>query len=380
VGEERPSSAAEVAEALRSAARSGRSVRPRGGGTKLGWGRPTTEPDVELSLSAWDRIVEHNAADLTAVLQAGARLSDVQQILATAGQMLALDPPEGTSTIGGIVATGDSGPLRHRYRAVRDLLLGITVALADGSVATAGGKVIKNVAGYDLMKLFAGSFGTLGVILEVAVRLHPLPPERVTAAGTTGDPEAIQRAASAVTHAPLEAEAVDVDWADGSGSLLVRLAGAAPGPRARAAVDLIAAEGVPADLVEEDDALWDRQRARQRSAQATVVRVSGRQSALARMIDAAARSGGALVARAGSGLAWVELPPDDLAATAGRIEDVRRDLAPFPCVILDAPAEVRAKVDPWDIEDGPELRLMRRLKERFDPAHILNPGLFVGGI
>jgi glycolate oxidase FAD binding subunit len=307
----------------------------------------------------------------------------VQQSLAKAGQMLALDPPaafEGRSTIGGIVATGDSGPLRHRYGAVRDLLLGITVALADGSVATAGGKVIKNVAGYDLMKLFAGSFGTLGVVLEVAVRLHPLPPARVTAAGTSGDPEAIQRAASAVTHAPLEAEAVDVAWKDGRGSLLVRLAGAAPEPRARATVALMAAEGVQADLVDEDDELWGRQRDRQRSAHSTVVRVSGRQSALAKVIDAATRSGGALVARAGSGLAWIELPPDEVAATAGRIEDLRRDLAPFPCVILDAPADVRSKVDPWDIDDGPELRLMRRLKERFDPAQILNPGLFVGGI
>src|SRR5439155_22546230 len=116
------------------------------------------------------------------------------------GQMLALDPPDpgGRATVGGVVATGDTGPIRHRYGAPRDQILGIRAALADGTLARSGGKVIKNVAGYDLAKLFAGSFGTLGLVVEVAIRLYPLPPSRATAVGTSDDLAALSRAARAV--------------------------------------------------------------------------------------------------------------------------------------------------------------------------------------
>ncbi len=186
-----------------------RVLRVRGGGTKLGWGTPAPDPEVELSTSGLDRVVEHNEGDLTAILEAGVPLAKAQERFAAAGQMLALDPPLGAgdaATIGGVVASGDSGPLRHRYGAPRDLVLGMTVALSDGTVAKSGSKVIKNVAGYDLAKLFAGSFGTLGLILQVSVRLHPLPSETVTAVGHSDDPDALARAASELAHASLEKE------------------------------------------------------------------------------------------------------------------------------------------------------------------------------
>ncbi|MDQ4149491.1 MAG: FAD-binding oxidoreductase, partial [Actinomycetota bacterium] len=189
-----PSSYTEVAEALGDASSDGLRVRPTGGGTKLGWGSGTIEPDLEVSTRELNAVVEHNAGDLTAVLQAGVPMAEAQRLFALRGQMIGLDPPLGEdegATIGGVVATGDSGPLRHGYRGVRDQLLGITVALSDGTVAKAGGKVIKNVAGYDLPKLFAGSFGTLGVILEVAVRLHPRPPLEATAAWESDEARAI---------------------------------------------------------------------------------------------------------------------------------------------------------------------------------------------
>ena len=148
-----------------------------------------------MSTRGLDRVVEHNAADLTAALESGVPLAAAQERFAAAGQMLPLDPPDGGATIGGVVAAGDSGPLRHRFGAPRGLLPGITVVLADGTVASAGGRVIKNVAGYDLAKLFAGSFGTLGLILQVAVRLHPMPPNRITVVGRSDDPEALGAAA-----------------------------------------------------------------------------------------------------------------------------------------------------------------------------------------
>src|SRR5437764_14442920 len=223
-----PASADEAASLLRETAEAGHRARLRGGGTKLGWGRVTPPPDVEVSTARLDRIVEHNEGDLTAVVQAGVPLARLQDELAAKGQMLALDPPlgeGGAATIGGILATGDSGPLRHRYGAPRDLVLGMTGALSDGTVAKSGSKVIKNVAGYDLAKLFSGSFGTLGLILQVAVRLHPQPSETVTAIGRSDDPDAVARGALDLAHLSLDKECVDVRWAHGEGMALARLGG-----------------------------------------------------------------------------------------------------------------------------------------------------------
>ena len=147
------------------------------------------------------KILEHNVGDLTAVLQAGVPLAEAQAAFAAEGQMLALDPPLGegdAATVGGMVATADSGPLRHRYGGVRDLIVGISLALSDGTLAKAGSKVIKNVAGYDLAKLFTGSQGTLGLIVTVTVRLHPKADGTATAVGASDDPEQLAKAATAL--------------------------------------------------------------------------------------------------------------------------------------------------------------------------------------
>jgi glycolate oxidase FAD binding subunit len=358
-------------------------ARPRGGGTKLGWGRATPEPDVELSTEGLDRIVEHNAADLVAVVQAGVPLARIQAVLAEAGLMLALDPPLGpgqAATVGGVVATGDTGPLQHRYGGPRDLLLGMTAALSDGTVAASGGRVIKNVAGYDLAKLFAGSFGTLGLIVQVAVRLHPLPKHRVTAVGSTDQPEDLSRAALALARAPLELECLDVAWEGGRGAVLARCAGAAPERRAPQAVRLMSEAGPEAEIRVPDDEIWATQRDRQRSAAGTVLRVSGLPADLARVLRAADRAGASVVGRAGTGLSWLTVPPRSTEDAVGAVEDLRRELAPFRGSLLDAPRDVREKVDVWGEEDAAALELMRRVKAGFDPAGACNPGLFVGGI
>ena len=161
--------------------------------------------------------------DFTAVLEAGVPFAEAQELFGEHGQALAWDPPDlGGATIGGIVATADSGPLRHRYGGVRDLVVGTTVVLSDGTIAKSGGKVIKNVAGYDLAKLFAGSFGTLGLIATISVRLHPDPAKTATVHGSSDDPDALQRAVAALTRLPLEADSLDV------------VLGGRLGPRARA--------------------------------------------------------------------------------------------------------------------------------------------------
>ncbi len=366
---------------MRTAGEEEKGVRVRGGGTKSSWGQSTQAPEIDLSSERLDQVVEHNEGDMTAVLQAGVPLARAQEALADANQMVALDPPlgeDGRATIGGVVATGDSGPLRHRYGAARDLILGITVVLSDGTIAKAGGKVIKNVAGYDLAKLFTGSFGTLGLIVEVVMRLHPRPHEPVTAVGSSDDADALGGAASRVAHSPFGPECIDVTWGDGQGELMARFGGAAPDAAARDVAKLMEEAGLEAWLVEDDDDRWARQRDGQRSADGAVVRVSGLVAELPAVLRSASEAGASLVGRAGLGLSWMTLGQGDAGELVASIEDVRRRLDPFACVVLDAPPEVREKVDVWGESDA--VPLMRRVKARFDPHRVCNPGIFVGGI
>ena len=358
-----------VVEALRRAGDEGAPVRLRGGGTKLGWAANRGAPGLELSMAGLDRILEHNVGDLTAVLEAGVPLARAQATFAEAGQMLALDPPDGGATIGGIVAAGDSGPLRGRYGGVRDLVVGIRVALSDGTVAKAGGKVIKNVAGYDLAKLFAGSLGTLGAILEVTVRLHPLPPATATAAGGSRDRLALARAARALTHAPLEHMGLDVRYGGGDGAVLARFGGAAARAQAAAAARVLANAGVEAQVVEDDESIWRVQRESQRSSEWAVARVSGRQTDLPALFAATDRLGARLVGRAALGLCWMRLEDLSPEEADAAIEELRRDYA---VVVLDAPAGLRA--DHWGGLDPGARALMRRVRERFDSAGVCNPG------
>src|SRR5215210_1766075 len=265
---ERPGSPEEAAELLRSLGEAGKPVRPRGGGTKLDWGGLGDPTLVDLETSGMARILEHNVGDLTAVLEAGVPLAEAQATFAEKDQMLALDPPLGrgdAATVGGMVATADSGPLRHRYGGVRDLIVGISIALSDGTLAKAGGKVIKNVAGYDLGKLFAGSYGTLGLITSVTVRLHPRPVATATAIGASDDPDRLAQAAALLAALPLEADALDAAWREGSGRVLARFGGATAGDQAEATVARMREAGLDdARAVEDDDELWASVRDAQR--------------------------------------------------------------------------------------------------------------------
>jgi glycolate oxidase FAD binding subunit len=378
---EAPASAREAADLLRRSSEEKLTVRIVGGGTKP-WGR-ALDADLELSTAALGDIREHNEGDLTAILEPGVPLARAQERVAGSGQMLALDPPTGEeerATIGGVIASGDSGPLRHSYGAARDLVVGVTIALSDGTIARGGGRVIKNVAGYDLPKLFAGSFGTLGLIVEAVVRLHPRPELTATALGTSREPALVAEAASTLAHERIELQSLDVRWSGGEGAVLARVGGAAPHPHAEEAGSVLRDRGLSVELIDEDDELWEEQRAGQRSASGTLVRVSGLQTGLLDLLSATERLGGSLVGRAALGLSWITLPDRGAGEAALAVEELRRQLAGAGCVLLDAPAEVRAQLDPWGPLDAPGLALMRRVKERFDPAGTCNPGLFVGGI
>src|SRR6202521_3634698 len=171
-----PGNEKELAEILRLSNEAGIAVIPRGGGTKLSWGNSPACADLILSTARLNKIIEHAWSDLTVTVEAGCTIQTLQETLAHHGQRLALDPlwPE-RATVGGVLSTNDSGALRLRFGALRDLIIGVTLALPDGTLASSGGKVVKNVAGYDLPKLVTGAFGTLGVITRAVFRLHPLP-------------------------------------------------------------------------------------------------------------------------------------------------------------------------------------------------------------
>ena len=375
-----PSTAAEAAEALRAAVVAGQRVRIAGHGTKLGWGAPIPLPDVELRTTSLARVVAHNAGDFTAIVEPGVPFARLQAELSGEGQMVALDPPGAEATIGGIVATGDSGPLRHRYLAPRDLVIGMQLALPDGSVARAGGKVIKNVAGYDLAKLFTGSYGTLGAIVQIALRLHPRPRRTATAIGTGDDPARLAAAAAAVASRPLEADSFDVGWDARGGAILVRLSGDTAADRVARTLPLLAGAGLETSIDEDDGALWARQREGQRSHDGVVVRVSAAPAQLEHVLRTARDAGATLVGRAGLGLSWLRLDGLADATAVARVQELREALAPAPVVVLDAPAAVRDAVDPWGPADPVHLALLRSVKARFDPTGACAPGLFVGGI
>ncbi|HXO43391.1 MAG TPA: FAD-binding oxidoreductase, partial [Thermoanaerobaculia bacterium] len=228
-----PGTAEELARCLRWARGAGLKVTPRGGGTKLGWGNPPAACDLLLSTARLDRVREHAWADMTVIADAGCRVADLQRALAEHGQHLALDPlwPE-RATLGGILSTNDSGTLRLRYGSLRDLVIGITVALPDGTLARSGGKVVKNVAGYDLAKLFTGALGTLGVIVEAIFRLHPLP--RQTRSLTfSGTPAALNQLLLSILASRLTPTGLQLRAAPGGAQLDVRFDGTAAGIQAQ---------------------------------------------------------------------------------------------------------------------------------------------------
>ena len=220
---------------MRAAAEHELAVVARGAGGRLGWGVPPSRCDLMVDMSRMSSVVEHSAGDLVARVQAGARMGDVAAALGRDGQELALDVPDG-ATVGGVVASGLAGPRRLRYGTPRDLLIGITIVRADGTVARSGGKVVKNVAGYDLGKLLAGSAGTLALITEATFRLHPLPAARVYVTAEYVSARIACDAVAAAANSPLIASAVELSRPEPGGPirlgvLLEGSAGRGGGPR-----------------------------------------------------------------------------------------------------------------------------------------------------
>jgi glycolate oxidase FAD binding subunit len=385
-----PASTEEAAAVMRAAAEHELAVVARGGGSRLGWGTPPSRCDLVVDTSRMSSVVEHAAGDLVARLQAGARMGDVAAVLAQAGQELALDVP-GEATVGGVVASGLAGPRRLRYGTPRDLLIGITIVRADGTVAKSGGKVVKNVAGYDLGKLLAGSAGTLGLITEAIFRLHPLPAAR---AFVTAEYVAVSVACDAVAAAansPLVSSAVELTRAAPGGPIRVGvlLEGSADGVETRSLrmAGLLGQAEVAAD----PPAWWPG--APRAGSGETLIRVSFWVSALALVLDAieaaAARADVSPVTEgsAGAGVLYVRVdaPPVAVAefvrALRGALAGEQRGAVAGQrgaVAVLAAPAAVRDELAGRGGMTGavPGLALMRAVKDQFDPGHRMAPGRF----
>ncbi|HEY5396639.1 MAG TPA: FAD-binding oxidoreductase [Trebonia sp.] len=379
-----PKSTDEAAAAMRAAAEHSLAVTARGAGGRLGWGAPPSRCDLMIDMSRMSSVAEHSSGDLVARLQAGARMGDVAAVLGRDGQELALDVPDG-ATVGGVVASGLAGPRRLRYGTPRDLLIGITIVRADGIVARSGGKVVKNVAGYDLGKLLAGSAGTLALITEATFRLHPLPAARVYVTAEYASAAIACDAVAAAANSPLVASAVELSRPSPGGPIRVGvlLEGSSEGVAARA-MRMAGLLG-PAETSPEPPSWWGG--APEASGGATLIRVSCWVSALPTVLDAvevAARDAGvsaAIAGSAGAGVLYLRLDPDVPAETsAGFTRALRAALSGQRggVVVLAAPAAVREALAGYGGMAGavPSLALMRAVKDQFDPGHRMAPGRF----
>ena len=386
-----PVSIEDAAQIIGQARAQGLTLLPCGHGTKLQWGNPVKSADWVLSSCKLSRIVDYAAADLTVTVEAGVRLADLQAFLAPQSQFLPLDPSyDDQATLGGIMATGDAGSWRQRYGGVRDLVLGFSFLRWDGKLAKAGGKVVKNVAGYDLMKLFIGSYGSLGFITQMTLRLYPRPPVSQTLLLTATEQGALARLVQALLTSGLTPTMADLlsprlmhDLGLGTNlGLLVRFQNIAEGVAEQSARLQQLAQGLEQQPQiwqgEPEQSLWQRLKTQMDlpPGSASVTCKIGVMPSQA--VNFLQQVPGWAQIHLGTGLGrltfrdGVEL----LALQRQRIlcQNYRGFLS-----ILESPALYKTQLDPWGY-DGNALDLMRRLKQQFDPQQRFSPGRFVAGI
>ena len=407
----RPGTVEQVAQIMALASAEGLAVTPRGSGSSLALGNPPRRLDLVLDLGRLTAVLEYVPDDMVASVQCGITLDAVAARLGQHGQRLPLDPaPGGGRSVGGVLATAAAGPLRFRYGTGRDLLLGVRFVQADGVVTWGGARVVKSVTGYDVPKLLVGSLGTLGVLAEATLRLHPIPPAwgaRLWTFDTIADAAALVAAVIDSTLQPerlvlLGAGALHAvrdavpdgpaDVPPDGAAVAVSVASTAEAVRAQAAL-LERLAAVPGgrgfDLT---GGFWSRLGAA--LAGPVTLKLAGEPARIGhwvRQLEHVARDGGVgliAVGEAGSGVlrAALRAPGGDGLPSgtwlAGAVAGLRAALAPEggSLVVERAPRAVKETLDVWG-PVGPEvLDVMRRLKHEFDPAGILNPGRFAGGL
>jgi glycolate oxidase FAD binding subunit len=383
-----PADIAQLAAIARYADAHGLPLLPQGGGTKMDWGNPMPLGPV-LSMQRMNQVKEHAWQDMTCTVQAGCTWAAMQGALAQHGQHVALDPLwSAKATVGGVIATNDSGALRLKYGGLRDLIIGMTIVLADGTIAKTGGKVVKNVAGYDLHKLMTGAFGTLGVIAEVNFRLHPMERALQTWSITTSDAFDLDKPLRALLDSQLAPVSAQVRCGPKSASLDVRLASSEKQKDGQQFELETIAGGLPLTFAK--DFVWDE---RERLAAAfehsdgsierAILKISLPHDEICNFLarvqhippDVSAHA----VAQA-NGLLLLALEGAPIAL-ARMIRTVRVEIAELGGItfVQTMPDALRESIDAWD-EPTASIALMRKIKKQFDPNRTLNPGRFVGGI
>jgi glycolate oxidase FAD binding subunit len=367
-----PANTEEVAAILRFAHENRLAVVPWGGGTKQGWGYPVT-PAVLLETHRLNIIREHTWQDMTCTVEGGCTWASLQSALAQHGQCVALDPlwPE-RATVGGIVATNDSGALRLRYGSLRDLIIGMTIVLADGTIAHTGGKVVKNVAGYDLHKLMTGAFGTLGVITSVNFRLHSIPQSTQSFTFSAPAAEPLGGWLLKLLHEQLSTLSIQLRGTAKGFHLDIQIASLPEVLHTQADLleSLARVEGLAMESA--TAAFWNTRQ--QLLTQDFVCKATMLPSEIAPFAERVRGLGGESVTQA-TGIMTAGFP----AVAAEHLPKLRRELeaAGGSLMVLNQPAE--RKLDCWGtLPDS--LPLMREIKRRFDPEGVLNPGRFLGGI
>ena len=377
-----PADVQQLSETLRYVNENGFTVTAAGSGSKQQWGNPV-EPHIEVSLTRMNTLREHSWHDMTCTVDAGCTWAAMQSELSRHGQMVALDPlwPQ-QSTIGGIVAANDSGALRLKYGPLRDLIIGMTVVLADGTIAKTGGKVVKNVAGYDLHKLMTGSFGTLGIIASVNFRLHPVEHCARTWTAVVSDPARLQAPLLAMLDSQLIPSGVQLRAHQQHCAVDIRIATRPECLDEQAArLDKIFATASLAEAIED---VWLARQQLFDGEGSLILKVAFLPGEICPLIAelhqwaAEEQIEISLVAQA-YGLATMSLKP---SLNAEKIIDrlrSRLSASGGSVVVLQIPDAMRGTFDPWGC-DSNALPLMREIKRRFDPNRILNPGRFVGNI
>jgi glycolate oxidase FAD binding subunit len=387
-----PGSIEETSEVMKLASRGGLAVSPRGGGTKMGLGNPPRRVDLILSTARMNGIIEHVPGDQIVRTQTGLKLQDLQDNLAESDQLFGVDPPGEGATVGGVVAANASGPRRLRYGTVRDLIIGIKVVLADGTVAKAGGKVVKNVAGYDLSKLFTGSLGTLGIIAEANFRLHPIRESARTVFLEVDQPTQIPQVAQALTHSSFSQfvlDALEMRWENDRGVIAALFEGIEPAVEAQssAATELLRSHGEANVLGKDDgDEFWVSFARRPWATGDVALKIAAPPSELTAVLDsvigATERAGVEvrLSGHAGTGVTFAGLS-GEVDGLVEAVEEVReiRVRRGGSVVVQEAPLAIKERLDVWGTA-GDYLGLTRRVKEKFDPGYVMNPGRFLGGI
>lgn len=383
-----PGSVEEASELMKLVREKGLTAAPRGSGTKMHQGDAPRELDLIISTARMNEIVEYVPGDQIVRVQAGIKLSDLQEKLAEENQMIAIDPSEDDTTIGGLIATNSSGPRRYSFGTVRDLIIGIKVVLANGTVAKAGGKVVKNVAGYDLSKLFTGSMGTLGLIVEANFRLHPIKDaSKTVVAQIEGGSLEVYEAVRSVAQTQVEPTAIELRYNEDEKLVAVFMESIEGGIQAKVDdVSHVLKSYGEVREPEDGNQLGDTNPAGEEDD--ALIKVSAPPAELTAVLDsvlgAAERRGlnhPKITGHAGTGVTFAALPGGDEDALVEVIEEVREIWVRRGggVVLLKAPAEVKERVGTW----GPprdDFGLMQRVKEKFDGQNNLNPGRFIGGI